>query len=102
MKTNLLANLANKTFAFAMVMVMGLAFVACSGDDDKNAGEDPQNGNVPQTGKVSQNDPKPMTVTIDNVDKKVVDTEYKNLGNNNYWISLYLSSGSTERVLYLI
>ena len=100
MKTNLLANLANKTFAFATVIMMGLAFVACSGDEDKNAGEDPQNGKVPQTGKVPQNDPKPMTVTIDNVDKKVVDAEYKNLGNNNYSISLYLSSDSTESVVF--
>lgn len=82
MKTNLLANLANKTFAFATVMMMGLAFVACQSDDDKNAGEDS----------------KPMIVTIDNVDKKVVDAEYKNLGYNNYWISLYLSDDGKESV----
>lgn len=82
MKTNLLAYLANKTFAFATVMMMGLALVACSSDDDKNADEDS----------------KPMIVTIDNVDKKVVDAEYKNLGYNNYWISLYLSSDRTESV----
>ena len=85
MKTNLLANLANKTFAFATVMMMGLAFVACQSDDDKNAGEDS----------------KPMIVTIDNVDKKVVDAEYKNLGNN-YWISLYLSSDRTESVEFYL
>ena len=82
MKTNLLANLANKTFAFATVMMMGLAFVACSSDDDKNADE-----NL-----------KPMTVTIGNVDKKVVAAEYKNLGYNNYWISLYLSDDGKESV----
>lgn len=82
MKTNLLANLANKTFAFATVMMMGLTFVACSSDDDKNADE-----NL-----------KPMTVTIGNVDKKVVAAEYKNLGYNNYWISLYLSDDGKESV----
>lgn len=86
MKTNLLANLANKTFAFATVMMMGLTFVACSSDDDKNADE-----NL-----------KPMTVTIDNVDKKVVAAEYKNLGYNNYWISLYLSDDGKESVEFTL
>ncbi len=43
-----------------------------------------------------------MIVTIDNVDKKVVDAEYKNLGNNNYSISLYLSSDRTESVEFYL
>lgn len=86
MKTNLLANLANKTLAFATVMMMGLAFVACSSDDDKNADE-----NL-----------KPMTVTIDKVDKKVVDAAYRNWGNNGYSITLLFSDNGPERVeLYL-
>ena len=82
MKTNLLANLANKTFAFATVMMMGLAFVACSSDDDKNADE-----NL-----------KPTTVTIDKVDKKVVNAAYRNWGNNGYSITLSLSDNGPERV----
>ena len=69
--------------------MMSAAFTACSSsnnDDDGGGGTPPPP------------EPKAQTVTLDGEEKPIVKAEYKDGGNGNYTLYLYLSADGKERV----
>ena len=89
------ANVVSKFLALATIVMISIAFTACSKDsknDDDNGG-----GGGEQ--------PKPTYagyVTFGNEQKPIQKAEYKFWGNNDYTIYLYLSDNNKERVeIYL-
>ena len=86
-KNLFLASCAKAAFALVAVVMMSAAFTACSSsnnDDDGGGGTPPP--------------PKAGTVTIDGKEKPIVKAEYKDGGNGNYALYLYLSADGKERV----
>ena len=89
------ASAAKAAFALAAVVIMSLAFAACGSDNDDDGG----GGGIPDT---SLPEPKAQTVTIDGVEKTIVNAEYENYSPVNYRLFLYLSVDRKEKViLYL-
>ena len=89
------ASAAKAAFALAAVVIMSLAFAACGSDNDDDGG----GGGIPDT---SLPEPKAQTVTIDGVEKPIVNAEYENYSPVNYRLFLYLSVDRKEKViLYL-
>ena len=89
------ASAAKAAFALAAVVIMSLAFAACGSDNDDDGG----GGGIPDT---SLPEPKVQTVTIDGVEKPIVNAEYENYSPVNYRLFLYLSVDRKEKViLYL-
>ena len=81
---NFFANAASKALALAAtVMMMSAAFTACSSSNDGPTTE-----------------PKANTVTIDGVERPIVKAEYKDEGDGNYDLFLYLSNDRKERVRF--
>ena len=79
------ANAASKALALAAtVMMMSAAFTSCSKDSDDD------NGGLPT--------PKAQTVTIDGVEKPILKAEYEDKLNGNYFLFLYLSANSKEKI----
>ena len=80
------ASAAKAAFALAAVVMMSAVFTSCSKDNDDD--------NPPA--------PKAQTVTIDGVEKPIVNAEYENYSAVNYRLFLYLSVDRKEKViLYL-
>ena len=77
------ASCAKVAFALATVVMMSAAFTACS---SSNNDDDPKP------------EPKAGTVTIDGEEKPILKAEYKDGGNGNYALYLYLSADGKERV----
>ena len=85
------ASAAKAAFALAAVVIMSLAFAACGSDNDDDGG----GGGIPDT---SLPEPKAQTVTIDGVEKPIVNAEYEDETGGNYSLYLYLSADRKERV----
>ena len=85
---NFFANAASKALALAAtVMMMSAAFTACSSsnnDDDGGGGTPPS--------------PKAGTVTFDGEEKPILKAEYEDKLNGNYFLLLYLSADSKEKI----
>ena len=82
------ASCAKAAFALATVM-MSAAFTACSSsnnDDDGGGGTPPSP------------EPKAGTVTFDGEEKPILKAEYEDKLNGNYFLLLYLSADSKEKV----
>ena len=80
--TSFLASAAKATFALAAVVMMSAVFTSCSKDNDDD--------NPPA--------PKTQIVVLDGVEKSIVKAEYKDYGNDNYSLYLYLSADRKEKV----
>ena len=79
------ANAAGKALALAAtVMMMSAAFTSCSKDSDDD------NGGLPT--------PKAQTVTFDGEEKPILKAEYEDMLNGNYFLFLYLSANSKEKI----
>ena len=76
-KNNLFASMASKALALAAVVMMSMAFTACSSDDDEPKPE--------QT---------PNTATIDGKTMPVIAAFYEDNDNGNFTVYLQLSDGS--------
>ena len=76
------ANAASKALALAATVMMGMAFTACSSDNN--------------------DEPKPEmfsnTVTLDGVEKPILKAKYDDRGKGNYFLYLNLSADGKERV----
>ena len=79
-----LASAAKAAFALAAVVMMSAAFTSCSKDSDDD------NGGLPT--------PKAQTVTIDGVEKPILNAEYNDVSDDSYYLYLYLSTDRKERV----
>ena len=83
---NFFARAASKALALAAtVMMMSAAFTACSSSNDE-----PTTEPLPK--------PKAQTVTIDGVEKTILKAEYEDKLNGNYFLFLYLSADSKEKI----
>ena len=80
--TSFLASAAKAAFALAAVVMMSAVFTSCSKDNDDD--------NPPA--------PKTQIVVLDGVEKSIVKAEYKDYGNDNYSLYLYLSADRKEKV----
>ena len=76
------ASAAKAAFALAAVVMMSAVFTSCSKDNDDD--------NPPA--------PKTQIVVLDGVEKSIVKAEYKDYGNDNYSLYLYLSADRKEKV----
>ena len=76
------ASAAKAAFALAAVVMMSAVFTSCSKDNDDD--------NPPA--------PKTQIVVLDGVEKSIVKAEYKDYGNDNYSLYLYLSADRQEKV----
>ena len=88
-KNLFLASCAKAAFALATVVMMSAAFTACSSsnnDDDGGGGTPPSPA------------PKAQTVTLDGAEKPILKAEYEDKNNGNYFLFLYLSADSKEKV----
>ena len=81
--TSFFASAAKAAFALAAVVMMSTVFTSCSKDSD-----DPKP------------EPKANTVTIDGVEKPIVKAEYKDEGDGDYSLYLYLSADRQEKVKF--
>ena len=82
---NFFAKAASKALALAAtVMMMSAAFTSCSKDSDDD------NGGLPT--------PKAQTVTFDGEEKPILKAEYEDHTNGNYFLFLYLSANSKEKI----
>ena len=79
-KNLFLASAAKAAFALATVM-MSAAFAACSSSNDDPTTE-----------------PRAGTVTLDGEEKPILKAEYEDMLNGNYFLFLYLSADSKEKV----
>ena len=77
---------AKAAFAFAAVVMMSTVFTSCSKDSDDD------NGGLPT--------PKAQTVTIDGVEKPILNAEYNDVAGDNYYLYLYLSTDRKESVYF--
>ena len=84
-KNLFLASCAKAAFALAAVVMMSAAFTACSSSNDE-----PTTEPLPK--------PKAQTVTIDGVEKTILKAEYEDKLNGNYFLFLYLSADSKEKI----
>ena len=83
---NFFANAASKALALAAtVMMMSAAFTACSKEN-----------NEPEP----QPTPKANTVTLDGAERPIVKAEYKDEGDGDYSLYLYLSADRKEKVKF--
>ena len=80
--TSFFASAAKAAFALAAVVMMSAVFTSCSKDNDDD--------NPPA--------PKTQIVVLDGVEKSIVKAEYKDYGNDNYSLYLYLSADRKEKV----
>ena len=80
--TSFLTSAAKAAFALAAVVMMSAVFTSCSKDNDDD--------NPPA--------PKTQIVVLDGVEKSIVKAEYKDYGNDNYSLYLYLSADRKEKV----
>ena len=80
------ASCAKAAFALAAVLMTSTVFTSCSKDDDDD------NGGLPE--------PKAQTVTIDGVEKPIVNAEYIDEKDGNYSLYLYLSADGKEGVMF--
>ena len=88
-KNLFLASCAKVAFTLAAVVMMSAAFTACSSsnnDDDGGGGTPP-----PPT-------PKAQTVTLDGKEKPILKAEYEDKLYGNYFLYLYLSADSKEKI----
>ena len=72
-------------FILANVLIL---FAACSKDSDNN--DNGGNNNLP--------DPKPNIVTLNGAEKQITRAEYKDKGDDNYELYLYLNNSDKEKV----
>ncbi|WP_315404912.1 hypothetical protein [Hoylesella saccharolytica] len=79
-----LASAAKATIALAAAVMMSAAFTSCSKDSDDD------NGSLPT--------PKAQTVTIDGVEKPILEAGYQYWGDGNYVLFFSLSASSQEKV----
>ena len=85
-RNNFFANVASKALALAAtVMMMSAAFTACS-----NSNDEPTPEPLPE--------PKAQTVTLDGEEKPILKAEYEDGGDGNYFLFLYLSADSKEKI----
>ena len=89
------ASAAKAAFALAAVVIMSLAFAACGSDNDDDGG----GGGIPDT---SLPEPKAQTVTIDGVEKPIVNAEYIDEKGGDYSLYLYLSADRKEKVIIFL
>ena len=82
-RQTIFASAAKAAFALAAVLMMSTVFTSCSKDNDEPKPE-----------------PKANTVTIDGVEKPIVKAEYKDEGDGDYWLFLYLSADRQEKVKF--
>ena len=68
--------------------MMSLAFAACGSDNNDDGG-----GKTPDTPE-----PKAQTVTLDGKEKPILKAEYEDHTNGNYFLFLYLSANSKEKI----
>ena len=80
-KKTFFAKAASKALALATVVMMSVAFTACSSSNDDPTTE-----------------PKANTVTLDGAEKPILKAEYEDKGNGNYKLYLNLSADGKERV----
>ena len=85
-KNLFLASCAKAAFALAAVVMMSVAFTACSSSND-----DPTTEPLPE--------PKAQTVTLDGEEKAILKAEYDPEGDGNYRIYLILSADEKEQVV---
>ena len=88
-KKTFFANLASKALALAATVMMSAAFTACSSsnnDDDGGGGTPPSP------------EPKANTVTLDGVEKPILEAGYQYWGDGNYVLFFSLSASSQEKV----
>ncbi|MGP1350627.1 MAG: hypothetical protein ACTTK2_03100 [Hoylesella marshii] len=78
------ASCAKAAFALAAVVMMSTVFTSCSKDNS----DDPKP------------EPKANTVTIDGAERAIVKAEYKDEGDGDYWLFLYLSADRQEKVKF--
>lgn len=90
MRTNkFFANAASKVLALAAVVMMSMAFTACSSDND-----DPKPN--PKPGLKAQ------TVILDGMEKPVLSAEYRNEGGGNYYLYLNLNADGSEYIILAV
>ena len=82
------ANAASKALALAAAVMMSVAFTACSNSNDDDGG-----GGTPPSPE-----PKANTVTLDGAEKPILKAEYEDCGDGNYFLFLYLSADSKEKI----
>ena len=80
---NFFANAASKALALATTVMMSVAFTACSSSNDEPT--------PPPSSKAG-------TVTLDGVEKPILKAEYEDKLNGNYFLLLYLSADSKEKI----
>ncbi|MFC2439383.1 MAG: hypothetical protein ACFNVH_00975 [Segatella maculosa] len=80
--TSFLASAAKAAFALAAVVMMSATFTSCSKDSDDD--------NLPES--------KAQTVTLDDVEKPIVNAEYIDEKDGDYSLYLYLSADRKEKV----
>ena len=80
-KNLFLASAAKAAFALAAVVMMSVAFAACSSSNDDPTTE-----------------PRAGTVTLDGEEKPILKAEYEDHTNGNYFLFLYLSADSKEKI----
>ena len=81
--TSFFASAAKAAFALAAVVMMSTVFTSCSKDSDEPKPE-----------------PKANTVTIDGAERPIVKAEYKDEGDGDYSLYLYLSADRKEKVKF--
>ncbi len=81
--TSFFASAAKAAFALAAVVMMSTVFTSCSKDSDEPKPE-----------------PKANTVTIDGAERPIVKAEYKDEGDGDYSLYLYLSADGKEKVKF--
>ena len=86
-KKTFFANVASKALALAATVMMSAAFTACSSSNDDDDG----GGGTPPS-------PKAQTVTLDGEEKPILKAEYEDKLNGNYFLFLYLSADSKEKI----
>ena len=82
-RQTIFASAAKAAFALAAVLMMSTVFTSCSKDNDEPKPE-----------------PKANTVTIDGAERPIVKAEYKDEGDGDYSLYLYLSADRKEKVKF--
>ena len=82
-RNNFFANAASKALALAATVMMSVAFTACSSSNDE---------------PTPPPSPKAGTVTFDGEEKPILKAEYEDKLNGNYFLLLYLSADSKEKI----
>ena len=82
-RNNFFAKAASKALALATVVMMSAAFTACS-----NSNDEPTPPPSPKAG----------TVTFDGEEKPILKAEYEDRLYGNYFLFLYLSADSKEKI----